>query len=128
MKNIFHFRAYQGSFESQIKPFFLLSDWPNVVFNNSFFAKDIKNKSESAETHRLELPKSNWGKVCAAFISEYDYELYKYWLESLSVEQTAATIELSTSSGMVRDRIEQNYMPFLSEVAQSTGINKIILI
>ena len=90
--------------------------------------KDIKNKSESAETRRLELPKSNWGKVCAAFISEYGYELYKHWLESLSVEQTATTIELSTSSDMVRDRIEQNYMPFLSEVAQSTGINKIILI
>jgi hypothetical protein len=89
---------------------------------------DIENKSESAETCRLELPKSNWGEVCAAFISEYGYELYKHWLESLSVEQTATTIELSTSSDMVRDRIEQNYMPFLSEVAQSTGINKIILI
>lgn len=94
----------------------------------SSFYTDIENKSESAETHRLELPKSNWGEVCAAFISEYGYELYKHWLESLSIEQTATTIELSTSSDMVRDRIEQNYMPFLSEVAQSTGINKIILI
>jgi chromosomal replication initiation ATPase DnaA len=90
--------------------------------------KDIENKSDSAETQGLELPKGKWGKVCAAFISEYGYELYKHWLESLSVEQTASTIELKTSSGMVRDRIEQNYMPFLSKVAQSTGINKITLI
>lgn len=80
------------------------------------------------EQQLLQLPKGIWGKVCDAFISEYGYELYKHWLESLSVEQTATTIELSTSSDMVRDRIEQNYMPFLSEVAQSTGINKIILI
>jgi hypothetical protein len=97
----------------------------NPVFSSVY--KDIENKSESAETHRLELPKSNWGKVCAAFISEYGYELYKHWLESLSVEQTASTIELQTNSGMVRDRIEQTYLPFLNKVAGEFGIIEILL-
>jgi len=51
-------------------------------------------------------------------------ELYKHWLKPLSVVEKEGIIELSTSSGMVRDRIEQTYLPFLSKVAAKFGINK----
>jgi hypothetical protein len=78
---------------------------------------------------RLELPKGNWGKVCSAFVSEYGSDLYRYWLAGLEVNENSETntIELRTSSGMVRDRIEQIYLPFLSKVAVECGINRIEL-
>jgi len=79
---------------------------------------------------QLQLPKGMWGKVCSLFISQQEggEALYKHWLAPLNAVEKDGIIELSTTSGMVRDRIEQNYMPFLSKVAQSTGINKITLI
>ena len=77
-----------------------------------------------------QLPQGNWGKVCTAFISEYGFDLYRYWLAGLEVteDSTKGTIELRTSSRMVKDRIEQTYLPFLSKVAREFGINKIELL
>ena len=79
------------------------------------------------EQQLLQLPQGNWGKICTAFVSEYDYNLYIYWLAGLEVteDSTKSTIELRTSSDMVRDRIEQTYLPFLSKVAREFGINKV---
>ena len=71
-----------------------------------------------------ELPKGKWGKICTEFVAEYGMELYNHWLKPLSVVEKEGIIELSTSSGMVRDRIEQTYLPFLSKVAAKFGINK----
>jgi len=79
------------------------------------------------EQQLLQLPKGKWGKVCTAFVSEYGFDLYRYWLAGLEVteDSTKGTIELRTSSGMVRDRIGQTYLPFLSKVAREFGINKV---
>ncbi len=75
---------------------------------------------------KLELPQGKWGKICAAFVSEYDYNLYIYWLAGLEVNEDSekGIIELRTSSGMVKDRVEQTYLPFLVKVAAKFGINK----
>ena len=43
----------------------------------------------------------------------------------LSVLEKEGIIELSTSSDMVRDRIEQTYLPFLVKLAGEFGINKV---
>jgi len=72
----------------------------------------------------LQLPQGNWGKICAEFVVEFGMELYKHWLKPLSVVEKEGIIELSTSSDMVRDRIEQTYLPFLSKVAAKFGIHK----
>lgn len=71
-----------------------------------------------------ELPKGKWGNICAEFVAEFGMELYKHWLKPLSVVEKEGIIELSTSSDMVRDRIEQTYLPLLSKVAAKFGIHK----
>jgi hypothetical protein len=71
-----------------------------------------------------ELPKGKWGKICTEFVVEFGMELYKHWLKPLSFVEKEGIIELSTSSDMVRDRIEQTYLPFLSKVAAKFGIHK----
>lgn len=75
----------------------------------------------------LQLPKGKWGKVCNSFISDYENgeALYKHWLAPLSVVEKDGIIELSTNSDMVRDRIEQTYLPFLVKVAGKFRINKV---
>jgi len=75
----------------------------------------------------LQVPEGTWGKVCAEFISQQEggEALYKHWLTPLSVIEKCGIIELSTTSGMVKDRIEQTYLPFLSKVAREFGINRI---
>ena len=77
----------------------------------------------------LQLPQGKWGKVCNSFISEYENgeALYRHWLSPLYVAEKEDSIELHTTSDMVRDRIEQTYLPFLSKVAVEFGINEIIL-
>lgn len=74
-----------------------------------------------------QLPQGNWGKVCTAFVSEYGFDLYRYWLAGLEVteDSTKSTIELRTSSSMVRDRIEQTYLPFLAKVSSELGVEKV---
>lgn len=92
--------------------------------------QDKKSVALPANNNKqLELPKGKWGKIVSCFIEEHGIELYKHWLEPLSVEVNKSTkdIILTTNSGMVRDRIEQTYLPFLSKVAQYSGINKITL-
>ena len=70
------------------------------------------------------LPQGKWGKICGEFVAEYGMNMYKHWLKPLSVVEKEGIIELSTSSDMVKDRIEQTYLPFLSKVAAKFGINK----
>lgn len=91
---------------------------------------DLPARSELTLREELQLPKGTWGKVCTAFVSEYGLNLYRYWIARLAVieDSTKGTIELRTNSGMVRDRIEQTYLPFLSKVAREFGINKIELL
>ena len=84
--------------------------------------------SSPVTSPRLELPKGNWGEVCSAFVAEYGAELYTHWLAGLNVIEEDNTIELRTTSGMVRDRIEQTYLPFFSKVSGEFGINKIELL
>jgi hypothetical protein len=83
------------------------------------------DRSELTLREEIQLPQGNWGKICTAFVSEYGFDLYRYWLAGLEVteDSTKGTIELRTSSGMVRDRIGQTYLPFLSKVAREFGIN-----
>ena len=77
-----------------------------------------------------QLPQGKWGKVCSEFISQQEggEALYNHWLAPLSVLEKEGIIELSTSSGMVRDRINQNYMPFLVKAAKSFGIKELTLL
>jgi hypothetical protein len=91
------------------------------IASNSNYAETIPPVVSPEEP---QLPKGIWGKICAAFVSEYDYNLYIYWLAGLEVTEYSekGIIELRTSSGMVRDRIEQAYLPFLSKVAKGFGI------
>ena len=76
-----------------------------------------------------QLPKGKWGKVCSLFISQQEggEALYKHWLAPLRVVEKDGIIKLSTSSSMVRDRIEQTYLPFLNKVAGEFGIIEILL-
>lgn len=75
----------------------------------------------------IELPKGKWGMVCRDFISQQDNgeALYNHWLAPLSFVEKGDVIELSTSSDMVRDRIEQIYLSFLNKVAREFGITKV---
>ena len=82
------------------------------------------NFREPEKEQEPELPKGKWGNICAEFVAEFGMELYKHWLKPLSVVEKEGIIELSVSSDMVRDRIEQTYLPFLSKVATIFGINK----
>jgi len=75
-------------------------------------------------TPEINLPEGVWGKVAKSFIYEYGKNLYNHWLAGLSVVEKANTIQLQTSSDMVKDRIEQTYLQFLSKVASEFGINK----
>ena len=81
------------------------------------------------QREELQLPQGKWGKVCNSFISDYEngIALYNHWLAPLSVVEKDGILELQTNSDMVRDRIEQTYLPFLSKVAGKFGINEIIL-
>ena len=82
------------------------------------------------EQQLLQLPKGKWGNVCAAFISSYENgeAIYNHWLAGLSVVEEANTICLKTSSEMVRDRIEQTYLPFLSKVCKKNGVIEVTII
>ena len=86
--------------------------------------------SDLVQREELQLPQGKWGKVCNSFISDYEngIALYNHWLAPLSVLEKEGIIELSTSSGMVRDRINQNYMPFLVKAAKSFGIKELTLL
>lgn len=103
------------------------------IASNSNFLSDLTQcrnsepRSELTLREETKLPKGNWGKVCSAFISEYGFDLYRYWLAGLEVTENSekGTIELRTSSSMVKDRIEQTYLLFLSKVAREFGINKV---
>lgn len=88
-------------------------------------ASQSTDMSHLTEWEELELPQGKWGKVCSSFVSEYGFELYNHWLSGLEVTENSKinTIELRTSSDMVRDRIEQTYLPFLSKIAGEFGIN-----
>lgn len=83
------------------------------------------NFREPEKEQESELPKGKWGNICAEFVAEFGMNMYKHWLKPLSVVEKEGIIELSTSSDMVRDRIEQNYLPFLGKVAVTFGINKL---
>ena len=82
------------------------------------------NFREPEKEPEPELPKGKWGNICAEFVAEFGMNMYKHWLKPLRVVEKEGIIELSTSSDMVRDRIEQNYLPFLSKVAPIFGIHK----
>ena len=82
------------------------------------------NFREVEKEQEPELPKGKWGKIYAEFIAEFGMDMYRHWLKPLRVVEKEGIIELSTSSYMVRDRIEQIYLPFLSKVAAKFGINK----
>lgn len=73
------------------------------------------NLKEPEKKHELELPKGKWGKICFEFVAEFGMNMYKHWIAPLRVVEKEGVIELSTSSDMARDRIEQNYLPFLSK-------------
>lgn len=83
------------------------------------------NFREPEKEQEPELPKGKWGNICSEFVAEFGMNMYKHWLKPLSVIEKEGIIELSTSSGMVRDRIEQTYLPFLSKVAAKFGIKKV---
>ena len=82
------------------------------------------------QREELQLPQGKWGKVCNSFILDYEngIALYNHWLAPLSVVEKDGIIELSTSSDMLRDRINQNYMPFLVKAAKSFGIEELTLL
>ena len=97
-------------------------------------ASNCQNKASSASpansnVKQVQLPKGTWGKVCSEFISEKEggEALYNHWLAPLSVVEKDDIIELSTTSDMIRDRIEQTYLSFLSKIAAKFGINVIEL-
>lgn len=95
------------------------------------YPKGISQSTDSALVRlweELQLTEGIWDKVCSSFISEYGENgqaLYSHWLAPLSVVEKDGIIELSTTSDMVRDRIEQTYLPFLVKVAGKFGINKV---
>ena len=111
------------------------------IANNSNIASKLSRNCESqtsatsqstvvpdlVQREELQLPEGIWGKVCSLFISQQEggEALYKHWLAPLSVLEKEGIIELSTSSDMVRDRIEQTYLPFLVKLAGEFGINKV---
>lgn len=88
------------------------------------------DRSNLTQREEPRLPKGNWGKLCSAFVSEYGSDLYRYWLAGLEVNENSETniIELKTSSDMVRDRIEQTYLPFLSKVCKKNGVIEVRII
>ena len=94
-------------------------EFVGIASNSNFRAPEKEQEPE--------LPKGKWGKICAEFVAEFGMNMYKHWLKPLSVVEKEGIIELSTSSGMVRDRIEQTYSPFLSKVAAKFEINRIEL-
>lgn len=75
------------------------------------------------------LQQGKWGKVCSEFIDNQEHgdSHYQNWLAGLDITEDveSGTIQLRTSSGMVKDRIEQNYLPFLRKVAARFGVNKV---
>ena len=95
------------------------------------YPKGISQSTDSAPVRlweELQLTEGIWDKVCSSFISEYGENgqaLYSHWLAPLSVVEKDGIIELSTNSDMVRDRIEQTYLPFLVKLAGEFGINKV---
>lgn len=99
-------------------------------------AVKTKSTSQSTDTPNLvereepQLPKGKWGKVCSLFISQQEggEALYQHWLAPLSVVEKEGIIELSTSSDMVKDRINQNYMPFLIKASKAFGIKELNLL
>ena len=91
---------------------------------------NLPARSDLTYPEELQLPKGKWGNVCAAFISSYENgeAIYNHWLAGLSVVEEANTICLKTSSEMVRDRIEQTYLPFLSKVCKKNGVIEVTII
>ena len=83
------------------------------------------------QREEFQLPEGKWGKVCSVFISQQEHgdSHYQNWLAGLEVTEDieVGIIQLRTTSDMVRDRIEQTYLPFLSKVAGKFGIKEIIL-
>lgn len=115
------------------------------IASNSHIAPELSRNCESqtaeisqstvvpnlVQREKLQLPEGNWGKVCSVFISQQEHgeSHYQNWLAGLEVTEDieVGIIQLRTTSDMVRDRIEQTYLPFLSKVAGRFGIKEIIL-
>jgi hypothetical protein len=126
---VFNLEDMQGNGQAIEKVEFVVSpaSWQNK--GSMTHRQEISQSTDRSlvTSPRLELPKGNWGKVCSAFVSEYGSDLYHYWLAGLEVTENSETntIELRTSSGMVRDRIEQTYLPFLAKVSSELGVEKV---
>ena len=83
------------------------------------------------QREEFQLPQGKWGKVCSIFVVERENgaALYKHWLAGLEVVEVAETntIQLRANSDMVRDRVEQNYLPQLNKIARNINIQELVL-
>ena len=113
-----------------------LNDGKQFLENLRFITNGLnkvlsKKKCEtiSDSIKRKELPKGNWGKIVKSFIGQFGVELYKHWLSGVEVLEDGGTkiISLKVNSAMVKDRIENEYLMFLNDVAQDIGCLKLNL-
>lgn len=101
-----------------------------VVFKTLATSRST-DRSDLTEREELQLPQGTWGKVAKSFIEEYGHDLYSHWLgDKIEAKEDSEkqTICLKASSDMVKDRIEQTYLPFLSKIGMNFGINKLEIV
>ena len=87
-----------------------------------------KRDKQTTETSQYNILQGIWGKVAKSFIEEYGHDLYTHWLgDKIEAKEDTETqtICLKASSDMVKDRIEQTYLPFLSKIGMNFGVNKL---
>jgi hypothetical protein len=75
----------------------------------------------------LHLPQGVSGEVSKKLIDKYGVDIYKSWFARLnvSVDNAAKTIELNSSSNMIKDWITSKYGMFLNHVLANIGLKLI---
>lgn len=81
-------------------------------------------KPINQQDQEIVLPQGIWGNVLQKLIEEFGIDTYRNWFSKLIpiIDEVAKTIELKTSSGMVKDWINSKYEEALEQIVAGIGI------
>jgi len=81
-------------------------------------------KPTNQQEQKLVLPQGIWGNILQKLIEEFGQDTYRNWFSKLTpiIDEVAKTIELKTSSDMVKDWINSKYEEALAQIVAGIGI------
>jgi hypothetical protein len=81
-------------------------------------------KPTNQQEQKLVLPQGIWGNILQKLIEEFGQDTYRNWFSKLTpiIDEVAKTIELKTSSDMVKDWINSKYREAIAQIVAGIGI------